>query len=571
MSNPFRKFFKSGLKLVRGTRFVSFLFIGLSIMIAAGILFAANMYYNIDTGEVVVEEIERVTGTIRAITGLIVGGTASQNPSVGYVLEVVGKTKLATTTIVAGTPLEFPTSTQYAAIKAPADYGTTTAITYIFPQHGSYPPQANYVLTWTTGDQLKWQSVSGVGAGDITAVGNCPSGECFTGGTDGGNQLWFEGATPNDWEIILTAADPAADYTITLPAATGYVALGTSTANYVAYWSATNTLAGEQYLSTGRGGIGESSAGWSGMVKVVSGDWQAYTGTSSYAAYWSDANTVGGEQYLNVIRGGTGAGTFTQYGVIYGMGTGALGVTAAGGTDRLLVGAGTGAAPTWKDIADLINATNGLTESGTSTLTLKLGGILGETTTITATSTYDMIFNLTGTGDFKVQDLGTDILVVSDDGKIYYKTYPLAEPGKQVLREMIPILGFDLPPQTASTSYVTISRTLENYPFAATSTGATRVHKFVIRYVDDLPTASTSDWRVYNVTDSTTTASFTVAGCNETDFTTAKGKTQIVETSIPGGPGNDKKWRLDVKIPSAQSGKKIRVFEVFLAAYDQIL
>jgi len=63
-----------------------------------------------------------------------------------------------------------------------------------------------------------------------------------------------------------------------------------------------------------------------------------------------------------------------------------------------------------------------------------------------------MIYNLTGTGDFKVQDNGTDILVVSDDGKIYYKTYPLAEPGKQVLREMIPVFGFDLPAQTATTS-----------------------------------------------------------------------------------------------------------------------
>ncbi|GAI26383.1 unnamed protein product, partial [marine sediment metagenome] len=51
--------FESRLKLAYGTRLVSFLFIACSIIIAAGVLFAANMYYNIDTGEVVMEEVQR--------------------------------------------------------------------------------------------------------------------------------------------------------------------------------------------------------------------------------------------------------------------------------------------------------------------------------------------------------------------------------------------------------------------------------------------------------------------------------------------------------------------------------
>ena len=53
-SNLLGKILKPRLKLMRGSRFVSFAFIFCSVLIAAGVLFAANMYYDIDTGEVVV-------------------------------------------------------------------------------------------------------------------------------------------------------------------------------------------------------------------------------------------------------------------------------------------------------------------------------------------------------------------------------------------------------------------------------------------------------------------------------------------------------------------------------------
>ena len=51
---------------------------------------------------------------------------------------------------------------------------------------------------------------------------------------------------------------------------------------------------------------------------------------------------------LGVARGGTGLATFTQYGVLFGNGTGALGVTVAGTTNQCLIG-NTGAAPSWID------------------------------------------------------------------------------------------------------------------------------------------------------------------------------------------------------------------------------
>jgi len=554
------------LKLVKGTRLVSFLFIASSVLIAAGFLFAANIYYNIDTGEVIMEEIQRVTNVLRATGGAIVGGSATQNPTSGYSFEVVGKTKLATTTLEgyligihsSEAPIRFATSSggDYVGFKAPSALTTTTV--YTWPT--DYPAGSGYLLQSDTSGNLSWVSPGTAGVGDITAVGDCGSGECFT--ADGsGNALYFEGATNDDYEIILTAADPGQDYTITLPAANGTVALGTSTAGYVAYWSGTNTLAGEQYLSTSRGGIGEDSSAWSGMVRVVSGDWGTITGTAGYVAYWSDANTISAEQYLATSRGGLG-GDVTAAGageILYSTGANTYDSLPAGTANQILTSGGA-AAPSWKNIADLITVTNGLTESGTTDLTIKLGGALGEDTTISL-GNYNMIYNLTGTGDFKIQDNGTDIFVVSDDGKIYYKSYPLAESGKQVLREMIPVFGFDLPAQTATTSYVQISRTIQDYPFSTVSPGATRVHKFIIRIAASTTTATTT-WRVYNETDATTTATFDLALDQSTDLD----KGEVYISSNVNIPTDTDDWRLDMKT----NGNTVRVYQVFLAAYDEM-
>jgi hypothetical protein len=314
--------------------------------------------------------------------------------------------------------------------------------------------------------------------------------------------------------LQLTRATLSADRTITLPDATGTVALGTSTANYVAYWTSTSTLAGEAQLA--------------------------------------------------VSRGGTGRGSWTQWGVLYAPTTTSLDNTAAGTNFQILT-ANTGAAPTWRNISDLVTATNGLTITGTATSTIKLGGTLTETTTVTSTSTFDMIFNLAGTGDFRVQDAGTDILTVRDDGVILFKTYPLAQSGKQVLREMIPIFGFDLPAQTATTSYVKISRTVAGYPFSPADTGSTRVHRFVIRYTDNLPLASSTNWRVATTTGSAF-STFTLPGRNNSALDSGTATT-TPDVAIPtDGTG----WWLEVQSLAAYPNNSIRVFQIFLAAYDQI-
>jgi len=57
---------------------------------------------------------------------------------------------------------------------------------------------------------------------------------------------------------------------------------------------------------------------------------------------------------------------------------------------------------------------NGLTENS---YTVKLGGTLTGTTTITQAA-YDMVYNLSSTGDFNIQDNGTSVFFVQDDGDI---------------------------------------------------------------------------------------------------------------------------------------------------------
>lgn len=598
MQNPLKKIFKPRLKLIRGTRLTSFLFIGTSIVIAAGILFAANIYYNLDTGEIVMEHVERVTQIVRATAGLIVGGGASQNPATGYNFQVVGNSLLETTGIASSSELRFmdADNSNYVAFKAPSVVSSNSI--YTWP--ASYPSGDGYVLSSTVGGTLSWISPGQAGLGDVTAVGDCASGECFTATSTSGQNLWFY--TGGGARVKLTAASTASERTITLPAADGTVALGTGTTNYVAYWTGTNTLGAEQYLSNTRGGTGANSSGWNGMVRVVGGSWGAVNSTAGYVAYWSDANTVSGEAQLATSRGGTGqnssgwtgvavvnsgvwsasstlsvgfGGTgrssWTQWGVVFADTAGSLTNTAVGTNYQILTSSGGSPGPTWRNIADLITVTNGLTGSGTTNLTLKLGGLLTETTTITPTSTYDLIINLAGTGDFKVQDSGSDVFIVSDDGRIWFKQantgYPIAQTGKQVLREVVPIFGFDLPVRTTTTTYATTTRIIVSYPLNPCESGTSRVHKLVIRY----GATATSSWQV-----ATSSGAYTTFQLPPTTATSS-GSVFTATTSIPTPSGSCTSWTqgtdtadwwVKTKLDSAG---EIMIYQIFLAGYDEII
>ena len=96
-------------------------------------------------------------------------------------------------------------------------------------------------------------------------------------------------------------------------------------------------------------------------------------------------------------------------------------------------------------------------------------------------------------------------------------------------------------------------------PTNVTSTGATRVHKLVFRYAAS--TTADIDWRV-----STSTGAYPSSTLPQpTSDNLEQGNAYIATTTI-STDGTD--WWLEVK--TANEADTVRIFQIFLAAYDQI-
>jgi hypothetical protein len=114
-------------------------------------------------------------------------------------------------------------------------------------------------------------------------------------------------------------------------------------------------------------------------------------GSANYALYSTSSSAlVAGT--LPVAAGGTSVTSFTANGIVYGNGTSALGVTAAGTTGQVLVG-NTGSAPTWGSLSGSAVTTfqtslSGLTPSTATSGAVTLAGTLGATSGGTSQSTY---------------------------------------------------------------------------------------------------------------------------------------------------------------------------------------
>jgi len=121
-------------------------------------------------------------------------------------------------------------------------------------------------------------------------------------------------------------------------------------------------------------------------------------GSANYALYSTSSSAlVAGT--LPVAAGGTNVTSFTANGIVYGNGTSALGVTAAGATGEVLIG-NTGSAPTWGSLSGSAVTTfqtslNGLTPSTATSGAVTLAGTLGATsggTGLTSYTTGDIIY-----------------------------------------------------------------------------------------------------------------------------------------------------------------------------------
>lgn len=139
--------------------------------------------------------------------------------------------------------------------------------------------------------------------------------------------------------------------------------------------------------------------------------------------------------------------------------------------------------------------------------------------------------------------------------------------GEEVMRSMVSIYRFGIPSQTSATSsYVRISKIIKENPFTDKPEilpGATRIYRFNIKYADDLALAEESLWRIYDIDNSTTTATFVLPRTGESG-TLEEGTSYITGLiAIPTA-----QWQLELKLPT--SGRSIRIFDIFLSAYDEI-
>jgi len=135
--------------------------------------------------------------------------------------------------------------------------------------------------------------------------------------------------------------------------------------------------------------------------------------------------------------------------------------------------------------------------------------------------------------------------------------------GELVLRQAIPVFRYPVASQTASTTFIRISKyfdsSLDTPPTALP--GATRKYAFLINYADDIPTDDYSYWRIYRPSASEVSDTFNLSGQNMTSLEEGRPRLSDFVTL----PTDD--WQLEVKVPS---GSNIRIFNIFLLVYDQI-
>lgn len=141
---------------------------------------------------------------------------------------------------------------------------------------------------------------------------------------------------------------------------------------------------------------------------------------------------------------------------------------------------------------------------------------------------------------------------------------PIRESGEEILRGSVSVFLYGTEAQTSSTSFIKISKHFSNISsisFPAAYTGTTRVHRLVINYSDDIATDANSNWRVASADSSTIYSEFNLSGLANAIL--EEPTPYITEAiTIP-----DTDWQIELKVPT---DKKIRIFQIYLTAYDKV-
>jgi hypothetical protein len=202
---------------------------------------------------------------------------------------------------------------------------------------------------------------------------------------------------------------------------------------------------------TWNGGTIGTAYGGTGLTSFSAANYALYSTSSS-------ALTAG---TLPVAAGGTNVTSFTANGIVYGNGTSALGVTAAGTTGQVLL-ANTSGAPTWGSVPTTGAVTSisfgsiGLTPSSATTGAVTVSGTLNATSGGTNISSYavgDLLFANTTTSLDRIP-VGTNGYVLTSNGTApAWSAIP-----SNVASFQTSLNG--LTPSTATTGAVTLAGTL---------------------------------------------------------------------------------------------------------------
>jgi len=139
--------------------------------------------------------------------------------------------------------------------------------------------------------------------------------------------------------------------------------------------------------------------------------------------------------------------------------------------------------------------------------------------------------------------------------------------GERVFRGAVSIYRYGIPAETGSTNWVRISKEFESgnsHPLVSTPEilpGSERVYRLAISYSDDIPTNSSSTWKIAKVSDDSTIATFNVPGVGASSLEEPR---PYLTQELPI-PNDD--WKIELKVPS---GNKIRIFNIFLIAFDKV-
>jgi len=509
---------KPKMRLVKGTKLISFLFIAISVLIGAGFIQAANVYYDLDTGKIMMGNNLNATAGLNVTTGnLDVGsGNFIVDPASG---DATSKGKL-------GLLETGSTPTYYTYVKS-GDITGGANITYTLP--GAYPGGSGYVLQSDTSGNLSWSATAAATAHNLLDAGvnqDTTASSVLRGSIIVGNSTpkWTALAVGSAGQILrVNSSGDTVWSAATYP--------DTTTANQLLFSSAANTV----------GGV---TAGTSGQFLVANG-----SGVPTFVTASGDA-TIASTGAITIANGAVTLGAKTSGNYV---------ATGASGNGVSLTGGGSAGATL---TAALGNLTSDWNQTGnfnivldSATSRLKIRGTGGayygafSPGALTSDQTYTFP-NQSGT-----VAMTSDVTSFGTTG---------------ALRGQASIFGFDYPAQCSTScvsgAYKIFSRTIDTWPnFPAALSGKTRKYALVIRYADTAA-SGTVNFQVYDFTGTAIIKTFTPTfGASNIEqgkvyfsdlMTTAELSTLI--------SGND--WYVQAGL-SAGAGS-LRIYSIELAAYD---